>query len=794
MPQSLEDLTSQDLGLASGNTGESASTIEQGTTDDFKELGLGSGGMPQRAQVGLARLAKWDPLFEASGQKYKVDPTLLKAWALQESSGHPDAVSDPAQTINGVPARGLMQIQPVNYTRYGISDPSDPGQSIDAAAHMLRDSLDKNKGDLPVALQEYFGGTDRKQWGAKTAQYPKDVLGWYKDLGGDPVGLSARGGALPPPPSAAPTTPVSAKPLAPPAGPQIGPEWDYTENLLNAALLGGGVPLRAAGYATGKVMEDLAKGVPIRQAIENNLGSDYRTAARSIEAKRDAWEKANPGAAAYSNVVGSAPATLGAMAAGQEYVAAPLAEALSGPMAQVTKFTGKMLPEIPGFGAAASATPEAVTVASKVPGVVKAAAAAVPKIIAKGTVGAAEGAGVGAAQSGLYPGSTGEQTKTGAIVGALANPILGYMAGPIASGIEPVTAVMAKKFAELVPSLRAGQIKGAPGIVTALDNFFRGGAGDAQRKQFFQGVSHTFGEDSPVINNDLVENAKARIGAGLNGVAANTKIAAGDVDLLTDLHGIKQDATQNLIDDKEVSAVHKAADSISHRLLTGDISGTEYQNLTKKGGALMNSEFSRNPNIRQYSAQIRDSLDEALARSSAPDQINTLKALRGQWRNMKIVDGLTDETTGAFDPTKLIKAVERQYGTTAKAGDLGTLAEGGANFMTKAAPAAKTDASGVKKFLTSPMGLLGEGALGLGTAEHLGLGFHQLATPEGIGALALGGGAYAGAGAIHAATSMPAFRNMLLRKALNPQQFNPFGMNPALMAAVGLTNNSGVSQ
>ena len=38
-------------------------------------------------------LAPYDPIFQAASEEWNVDPTLLKAVAMQESGGNPRAVS-----------------------------------------------------------------------------------------------------------------------------------------------------------------------------------------------------------------------------------------------------------------------------------------------------------------------------------------------------------------------------------------------------------------------------------------------------------------------------------------------------------------------------------------------------------------------------------------------------------------------------------------------------------------------------------------------------------------------------
>lgn len=125
--------------------------------------------------------SQYDPLFEAAGKKYNVDPALLRAVAHTESRFNPKALSPQG-------AEGLMQIMPA--TAKGLKvNPKDPAEAIDGAARLLAESLDRNS--LEDAIGEYHGGPDRKIWGPKNRQYRKDVMAKYN--GTTPVDASVAG-------------------------------------------------------------------------------------------------------------------------------------------------------------------------------------------------------------------------------------------------------------------------------------------------------------------------------------------------------------------------------------------------------------------------------------------------------------------------------------------------------------------------------------------------------------------------------------------------------------------------
>jgi cell wall-associated NlpC family hydrolase len=89
-------------------------------------------------------------LFEAAGNKYGVEPTLLAAVAKQESAFNPRAVSHAG-------AQGLMQLMPGTAAGLGVNNSFDPAQAVDGAARLLRD-LTQQFGRTDLALAAYNAG------------------------------------------------------------------------------------------------------------------------------------------------------------------------------------------------------------------------------------------------------------------------------------------------------------------------------------------------------------------------------------------------------------------------------------------------------------------------------------------------------------------------------------------------------------------------------------------------------------------------------------------------------------
>ena len=79
-----------------------------------------------------------EPIISAAAARYGVDPHLLWTIAYLESSFRNDVIS----YKDGMPcAFGLMQFVPSTGKRYGLRNPHDPQDAIDAAARYVRDLM-----------------------------------------------------------------------------------------------------------------------------------------------------------------------------------------------------------------------------------------------------------------------------------------------------------------------------------------------------------------------------------------------------------------------------------------------------------------------------------------------------------------------------------------------------------------------------------------------------------------------------------------------------------------------------
>jgi soluble lytic murein transglycosylase-like protein len=92
-----------------------------------------------------------DALVRFYGNKYGVDPYLIYCLMHQESRFTTNAISPKG-------AQGLMQLMPGTAARYGVTNPYDVGQSINAGTRYLKDLLEMFNGRIDLALAGYNAG------------------------------------------------------------------------------------------------------------------------------------------------------------------------------------------------------------------------------------------------------------------------------------------------------------------------------------------------------------------------------------------------------------------------------------------------------------------------------------------------------------------------------------------------------------------------------------------------------------------------------------------------------------
>jgi soluble lytic murein transglycosylase-like protein len=98
--------------------------------------------------------AELDKLVEQNSQQEGVKPELIRGVIAQESGARPCAVSWKG-------AQGLMQLMPATSEQFGVKDPFDPHQNVEAGTKLLKQLLTKYKDDVSLALAAYNAGEAR---------------------------------------------------------------------------------------------------------------------------------------------------------------------------------------------------------------------------------------------------------------------------------------------------------------------------------------------------------------------------------------------------------------------------------------------------------------------------------------------------------------------------------------------------------------------------------------------------------------------------------------------------------
>ncbi|MHC4459042.1 MAG: lytic transglycosylase domain-containing protein [Planctomycetota bacterium] len=121
----------------------------------------------------------YHPIILQAASRYQVDPAIVKAIIMAESSYNPKAVSKRG-------ARGLMQLMPKTAEEMGVEDIFNPEHNINGGVRYHKKLLNKFKGDIKLALAAYNAGMSkvREHNGVppykSTRHYIKKVFEYYQ--------------------------------------------------------------------------------------------------------------------------------------------------------------------------------------------------------------------------------------------------------------------------------------------------------------------------------------------------------------------------------------------------------------------------------------------------------------------------------------------------------------------------------------------------------------------------------------------------------------------------------------
>ncbi len=98
--------------------------------------------------------AELDKLVQENSQQQGVKAELIRGVIAEESGARPCAVSWKG-------AQGLMQLMPATSEEFGVKNPFDPHQNVEAGTRLLKQLLTKYKEDVSLALAAYNAGEGR---------------------------------------------------------------------------------------------------------------------------------------------------------------------------------------------------------------------------------------------------------------------------------------------------------------------------------------------------------------------------------------------------------------------------------------------------------------------------------------------------------------------------------------------------------------------------------------------------------------------------------------------------------
>jgi len=94
----------------------------------------------------------YHPVILQAANHHQVDPDLVKAIIMAESSYNPMAISERG-------AKGLMQLMPKTAEALGVEDSFNPEQNIKGGVKYFKQLVDQFDGDVKLALAAYNAGS-----------------------------------------------------------------------------------------------------------------------------------------------------------------------------------------------------------------------------------------------------------------------------------------------------------------------------------------------------------------------------------------------------------------------------------------------------------------------------------------------------------------------------------------------------------------------------------------------------------------------------------------------------------
>jgi len=121
----------------------------------------------------------FQPIVLKAANRHKVDPAMVMAIIMAESSYNPKAISKKG-------AKGLMQLMPTTARSLGVKDIFNPEHNINAGVRYFKKLLNQFDGDVELALAAYNAGSRKVKEHRgippfrATKYYIKKVIKYYR--------------------------------------------------------------------------------------------------------------------------------------------------------------------------------------------------------------------------------------------------------------------------------------------------------------------------------------------------------------------------------------------------------------------------------------------------------------------------------------------------------------------------------------------------------------------------------------------------------------------------------------
>ncbi|MEF3075162.1 hypothetical protein V2P20_09005 [Methylobacter sp. Wu1] len=341
----------------------------------------------------------------------------------------------------------------------------------------------------------------------------------------------------------------------------------------------------------------------------------------------------------------------------------------------------------------------------------------------------ASGAGLGA----LQQTGEGESALKNAAIGA-AGGALGYgaVAGagrllrPVRSELSDSGKALAQKAKDMGIDLDAAQLSGSKPlrIINSVLNDLPLSSGaqqaknELQHKQFNSAIAKTMGSNADLLNEAAMAEIKSRVGGGIGDIADRNRFTF-DNDMLTKLTQHSFDAQRFETGDVQKIVNNYIDDFMSKVEPNGTVSGQAYRKLDSALGA--RARGTTNGDLRQALGNLRETLREGMDKSISPQDAAEWSKLRGQYRNMKLIEPLAAKSVdGNISPNALLNAANKGSKNAAyQSNDLKDLGKIGKEFLQEFPSSGTAQRNFYTEALTNPLGIGAAGFLAGGPVGAL---------------------------------------------------------------------------